>query len=343
MAMTARKLLGAEGSGRLAMRRESMSSRRPGATRPVPPRATGRGFTSPAAAYIANPSAFRPVHLYAPQYALHASFTPSHMPLPVHLGVQTYYKPDQRYAADADADANDVFAPRDEGVRRKAVRNVIKVAERKGISNVREHLATVANFSTHPSLASLLHTPLPTATADAHDAEEPTAAAYDGFTLGDFTPTALFGGTADHPSARPFAELVHARLGAGAGAGGRPAQVQTADEAWETVLSRMSAAQSTPSPSPASTTMRKESTPEEITDAVAQVTALLARLTGTSAPRTAFLRRASTPRTGRITRMARRPAGPLRVTSIGADVALDQVAWMDSVKRKRQKKISKHK
>ncbi|KAI5450650.1 hypothetical protein NCC49_002908 [Naganishia albida] len=337
MAMTARKLLGAEGSGRLAMRRESMSSRRPGATRPAPPRATGRGFTSPAAAYIANPSAFRPVHLYAPQYALHASFTPSHMPLPVHLGVQTYYKPDQRYAADADADA-DVFAPRDEGVRRKAVRNVIKVAERKGISNLREHLATVANFSTHPSLASLLHTPLPTATADAHDAEEPTAAAYDGFTLGDFTPTALFGGTADHPSARPFAELVHARLGAGAGAGaaGRPAQAQTADEAWETVLSRMSAAQSTPSPSPASTTMCKESTPEEITDAVAQVTALLARLIGTSAPRTAFLRRASTPRTGRITRMARRRPS-------GADVALDQVAWMDSVKRKRQKKISKHK
>lgn len=250
------------------------------------------------------------------------------MPLPVHLGVQTYYKPDQRYAADAD-----VFALRDEGVRRKAVRNVIKVAESKGISNVREHLATVANFSTHPSLASLLHTPLPTATADAHHGEEPTAA-YDGFTLGDFTPAALFGSTADHPSARPFAELVHARLGAGAG---RPAQAQTADEAWETVLSRMSAAQSTPSPSPASTTMRKESTPEEITDAVAQVTALLARLTGTSAPRTAFLRRASTPRTGRITRMSRRPR------PAGADVALDQVAWMDSVKRKRQKKISKHK
>lgn len=179
LAMNARKALGAagvDGSGRLAMRRESMyasargkstihgssSNNSSSSSKPV--------YTSAAAAYIANPtSSFRPVHLYPPQYALHASFTPSHMPLPVHLGIQTYLKPDSR-----SGDAGSLFERTREGhARERAVNNLRVVARggteryRRGMTGLREHLATIANLSTDPSLAALLPVGHTTTTAAA--------------------------------------------------------------------------------------------------------------------------------------------------------------------------------
>lgn len=327
MAMTARKLLGAEGSGRLAMRRESLSSRRP--TKPARSTTAAEGFTSPTAAYIANPHSFRPVHLYAPQYALHASFTPAHMPLPVHLGIQTYYKADSRM------EGGEMFGERDEGARRKAIGNLQKVAGnkeggfRKRMTNLREHLATVANFSTHPQLASLLTTPLPPPTTT-HE-HEPTAV-FDGFTLGEFHNSA-FGPTTDSNTSRTFDEMVHSRLG-GQSVAGEGTPMQEADRAWEAVLGKMDAAvEPVKTQKPAEPTL-------SISDAVSEVESLLASLGLAKRTAKSFIRRSSTRRGGRIEQMALRP---MRVTSIGADVSLDQVAWMDSVKRKRQKKISKHK
>lgn len=311
------------------------------------------GFTSSAAAFIADPHAFRPVHLYQPQFALHASFTPAHMPLPVHLGIQTYFKPDTRMA---DAE---MFAPNDETKRLKAVENIVKVAShgnastthRKRMTNLREHLATVANFSTHPHLASLLESNPSAANAKSAEssfeaaAHDPTVV-FEGFALEEFHPND-FGPSSEFNRTTTFDEMVQARLNGRAATDKSKngtaslSPVQEADLAWETVLDKMSAA-ATPS---ASTKAAPESS-LTLATAVSEVESLLSRLG--LAPSTApgstggrsFIRGTSSRRMGRVAQRAFRPS---RVSLVGVDLQMDEMAWMDSVKRKRQKKISKHK
>lgn len=359
--MTARKLLGAgggEGSGRLAMRRESIwashSGKKSVSTVSAKPgrgmvNANGvEGFTSSAAAFIANPNAFRPVHLYPPQYALHASFTPAHMPLPVHLGIQTYYKPDSRMKD------GEMFAPHDENARITAIQNIVKVAghgnasagHRKKMTNLREHLATVANLSTHPQLATVLAATHP-AQANAVDTlfdQDQQATVFDGFVLGEFHSN-IFGPSSDINTAKTFDEMVQARLsGQTVEALEELPSLQQADRAWESVLAKMDSAVAVTES--ATSTLSNSNTPAlSIADAVSEVETLLASLglgvsAGTVSSASSFIRRTSTRRVGRIEQMAFRP---MRVTMSGADVQMDQMVWMDSVKRKRQKKISKHK
>lgn len=351
--MTARKLLGAgggDGSGRLAMRRESILASHVGkkSVSPISTKSnrhatTTDGFSSSAAAFIANPNAFRPVHLYQPQYALHASFTPAHMPLPVHLGIQTYYKPDSRMKDGA------MFTANEEKTRTTAINNIVKVAahdksrtHRKRMTNVREHLATVANLSTNPALAASLSAthPLQAKPAETFDQEEqPTL--FDGFYSNAFGPSSEFN------RSTTFDEMVGARLGQDGHGGGMAAQkeltpLQQADRAWDKVLAQMDSAITAGRVAAPARTISNLS----ISDAVSEVESLLGELglgnasTGSSSSASSFLRRTSTRRVGRIEQMAFRPS---RVSMIGADVQIDQVAWMDSVKRKRKKKISKHK
>ncbi|KAJ9099254.1 hypothetical protein QFC21_004135 [Naganishia friedmannii] len=351
LAMNARKLLGAgggDGSGRLAMRRESILASHVGrksvsqiSTKSNRHADSNGGFPSSAAAFIANPNAFRPVHLYQPQYALHASFTPAHMPLPVHLGIQTYYKPDSRMKDAA------MFTANEEKTRATAINNIVKVAKhdkssrahRKRMTNLREHLATVANLSTNPELAASLSAthPLQTKPAETFDQEEqPTL--FDGFYSNAFGPSSEFN------RSTTFDEMVSARLGHDGNVAGKElTPLQQADRAWDKVLAQMDNAIAASTAVPASS---RTTSDLSISDAVSEVESLLGQLglgnatTNSTTSASSFLRRPSTRRVGRIEQMAFRPS---RVSMIGADVQIDQVAWMDSVKRKRKKKISKHK
>lgn len=352
--MNARKLLGAggvDGSGRLAMRREHIWAAHHGRKAVGK---TGRGsseraegFTSAAAAFIADPNAFRPVHLYQPQFALHASFTPAHMPLPVHLGIQTYFKPDKRMRDAA------MFAPNDEAKRVKAVENIVKVAEhgntttnvhRKRMTNLREHLATVANFSTHPDLADLLD-PNPTQAKlieIAFDNAQDQTTVFDGFVLDGFYAND-FGPTSEFNRTTTFDEMVQVRLnGQTAEPTAELSPLQQADLAWETVLEKMKAATSPPPLASAAKTTPEEQT-LTLTTAVSEVESLLASLglsPSTASSGSSFIRGTSSRRMGRVAQRAFRPS---RVSLVGVDLMIDEIVWMDSVKRKRQKKISKHK
>ncbi|KAJ9124732.1 hypothetical protein QFC24_003100 [Naganishia onofrii] len=352
LAMNARKLLGAgggDGGGRLAMRRESILASHVGrksisqiSTKSNRHADSTDGFSSSAAAFIANPNAFRPVHLYQPQYALHASFTPAHMPLPVHLGIQTYYKPDSRMKDAA------MFTASEEKTRALAINNIVKVAKhdkssrahRKRMTNLREHLATVANLSTNPALAASLSAthPLQTKPAETFDQEEQPAL-FDGFYSNTFGPSSEFN------RSTTFDEMVSARLGHdGKVAGKALTPSQQADRAWDNVIAQMDSAIAAGNPDVSASNR----TPADlsISEAVSEVESLLGQLglgnatTDSTSSASSFLRRPSTRRVGRIEQMAFRPS---RVSMIGADVQIDQVAWMDSVKRKRKKKISKHK
>ncbi|KAJ9116401.1 hypothetical protein QFC22_004843 [Naganishia vaughanmartiniae] len=352
LAMNARKLLGAggsDGSGRLAMRRESILASHVGkksvssiSTKQNRHADTTDGLSSSAAAFIANPHAFRPVHLYQPQYALHASFTPAHMPLPVHLGIQTYYKPDSRMKDAA------MFTANEEKTRVTAINNIVKVAQhdktsrahRKRMTNLREHLATVANLSTNPELAASLSATHPSQTkpAETFDQEEQSTL-FDGFYSNAFGPSSEFS------RSTTFDEMVSARLGHNGHAKAKElTPLQQADRAWDKVLAQMDSAVAAGSPEvPAP---RRTTSDLSISEAVSEVESLLGQLglgnvtIDSTTPASSFLRRPSMRRVGRIEQMAFRPS---RVSMIGADVQIDQVAWMDSVKRKRKKKISKHK
>lgn len=182
---------------------------------------------------------------------------------------------------------------------------------------MREHLATVANLSTDPSLAALLPigTSYDAAAADENLSNIPAA----------FGPSLEFGhGTT-------FDEMVRRRL-----EGGKEglSALQQADRAWEVILRQMDAAITPP---------REEHHHEAISTAVKDVESLLARLAaGLRSSRTpSFIRASSTRRPSRVAVRAIRRS---RVSAVGAEiVAFEQRVGMDSVKRKRQKKISKHK
>ncbi|GHJ90399.1 hypothetical protein NliqN6_6801 [Naganishia liquefaciens] len=345
LAMNARKALGAKGvdgcsSGRLAIRRASMwaSMQRKGAAKATQqhqqePAVSTPTYTSSAAAYIANPSAFRPVHLYLPQYALHSSFTPPHMPLPVHLGIQTYLKPDPTPHM-----ADDLFTSVQAKQRDRAVENLVKVSthdaprHKKGITALREHLATVANLSTAPQLAASLPAGTwPSGSDMEHDDE------------GLLHPHATFGPSSEFGRGATFDEMVRRRL---TGAKDMHAHVlspmQQADNAWETVLQKMHAVQATTTTSTTTTTTRGESSETDITTAVTAVESLLSRLgLGSHGGKSSSFRRGTSTR--RLGRLSTRGAKGARMSAIGRDVAWEEMVWMDSVKRKRQKKISKHK
>lgn len=264
------------------------------------------------------------------------------MPLPVHLGIQTYYKPDSRMKDAA------MFTASEEKTRALAINNIVKVAKhdkssrahRKRMTNLREHLATVANLSTNPALAASLSAthPLQTKPAVTFDQEEQPAL-FDGFYSNTFGPSSEFN------RSTTFDEMVNARLGHDGNVAGKAlTPSQQADRAWDNVIAQMDSAIAAGNPDISASNR----TPADlsISEAVSEVESLLGQLglgnatTDSTSPASSFLRRPSTRRVGRIEQMAFRPS---RVSMIGADVQIDQVAWMDSVKRKRKKKISKHK
>lgn len=242
--------------------------------------------------------AFKPIHLYPGQIALHTSFTPPHMPLPVHLGTLRYKS--TKYNTDGRNNTDDLFSPQ------PPMNPVPFLRQLQGTNEFPTSVLTE-----HTGIRIMFNNP----THTGHLLPEHS---------GNSTRASLYKSLRHDNTSDLGVEVDFNRLMAH--------NASIAGESWNQVLSAMNAASTIPS-------ANESNSKSDIDSAVVELNMLLERMDMEDIKDD--IRRSSGGRRGQVT-FHRRGKMMRMVTRREVEVDDEDVA-LDSVKRKRKKKISKHK